>query len=60
MLTREIPKGTDGAQAQARAEQGFTMISVIADVNVIGDGIARELTTARGSGGKDENRSRVY
>lgn len=36
------------------------MISVIADVNVIGDGITRELTAAKGDDGKGENRSRVY
>lgn len=52
--------GTNGEQAKSRAEQGFTMISVIADVNVIGDGIAREMTAAKGDDGKDESRSRVY
>lgn len=36
------------------------MISVIADVNVIGDGIAREMMAAKGDDGKDESRSRVY
>lgn len=36
------------------------MISVIADVNVIGDGIARELTTAKGTHGNEKSRSRVY
>lgn len=36
------------------------MLSVTTDVNVLGDGIARELTAAKGDDGKDESRSRVY
>lgn len=52
--------GTSGEQAKARAEQGFDMISVIADVNVIGDGIVRELNAAKGEGAEGGNTSRVY
>lgn len=36
-------------------EQGFEMVSIITDVNVIGDGITREINAAKGKdsqGGK--------
>lgn len=36
------------------------MISVIADVNVIGDGINRELNAAKGDGDKGGSQPRVY
>lgn len=47
--------GTNGAEAKRRTEQGFDMVSIITDVNVLGDGITRELNAAKGldaAGGK--------
>ncbi|KAI1266073.1 Pyruvate/Phosphoenolpyruvate kinase-like domain-containing protein [Xylariaceae sp. FL1019] len=41
---------TSGAQARARLEQGFDMVSVIPDLNVLGDGMAHELKIASGDG----------
>ncbi|KAJ5825230.1 hypothetical protein N7474_002368 [Penicillium riverlandense] len=40
---------TNGEDARVRAEQGFHMISVNTDVGVIGDGMQKELATARGA-----------
>lgn len=40
---------TNGEDARVRAEQGFHMISVVTDVGVIGDGMQKELATAKGA-----------
>lgn len=55
VLTISGGVGTNGAEAKRRVEQGFEMVSIITDVNVIGDGIMRELGAAKGvdsQGGK--------
>ena len=39
---------TSGPEARLRAEQGFDMVSIITDVAVLGEGMARELDAANG------------
>ncbi|CAN8100367.1 unnamed protein product [Discula destructiva] len=41
---------TSGAEAKRRVEQGFEMVSIITDTNVLGDGIMREINAAKGLG----------
>lgn len=40
--------GTNGAEAKRRLEQGFDMVSIVTDTNILGDGIAREINAAKG------------
>ncbi|KAB8067672.1 Pyruvate/Phosphoenolpyruvate kinase-like domain-containing protein [Aspergillus leporis] len=47
---------TDGAQARARAEQGFDMVSVITDQGAMGDAMVRTLTAAQGKGVEEKAR----
>lgn len=47
--------GSNGAEAKRRLDQGFEMVSIITDQNVLAEGMARELSAARGQsaeGGK--------
>ncbi|EON95640.1 putative -dihydroxyhept-2-ene- -dioic acid aldolase protein [Phaeoacremonium minimum UCRPA7] len=48
---------SNGAQAKERAAQGFDMISVTTDTGVIGEGMVREFSAARGLGGEAKERS---
>lgn len=40
--------GTNGAEAKRRLEQGFDMVSIITDTNILGEGITREINAAKG------------
>lgn len=51
--------GTNGAEAKRRLEQGFEMVSIITDTNILGDGIARELNAAKGLDA-DGSKTSVY
>ncbi len=43
--------GNDGAQAQIRAKEGFDMISVATDVDMIAKGFASQVAAASGDAG---------
>lgn len=55
-----VSTGTDGADAKKRTDQGFDMVSIITDVNVLGEGIARELSAAQAEGASAAGGSKVY
>lgn len=40
-----------------RADQGFDMVSVITDVGLLGEAMARELNNAKGKGASGEKRA---
>ena len=44
-----LPSGTNGEQAKARAAQGFDMISIATDVDVISLGFAAHMASATGA-----------
>ncbi|KAJ4418588.1 hypothetical protein N0V82_005474 [Gnomoniopsis sp. IMI 355080] len=39
---------TNGAEAKRRLEQGFDMVSIITDTNILGEGVTREINAAKG------------
>lgn len=43
--------GVDGAQAQIRAKEGFDMVSVAPDVDIIAKGFASQVAAALGEAG---------
>jgi 4-hydroxy-2-oxoheptanedioate aldolase len=44
----------EGSEARTRAEQGFDMISIITDVEILAKGMSLELDAARGKEIEDE------
>lgn len=56
-LTAHVIIGTDGHDAQKRAQQGFDMISVITDVGALGQVMAQQLDVAKGKGEQSQQRS---
>ena len=46
------PTGTNGDQARVRAEQGFDMISVATDVDVLSQGFVAHMSSALGQQSK--------
>lgn len=60
MLILATRIGTNGAEAKRRMEQGFDMVSITTDVNVLGDGITREINAAQGLDSEEGKQKSVY
>lgn len=52
-----ITSGTDGLDAQKRAQQGFDMVSIITDVGVLAQAMLQQLDVAKGKG-QEQSKSR--